>query len=127
MRHKNADPAFRAKLAATKATPEYRRHLSEALTRGTPYERVMRRTEQTDVCWVYEQVDRLGYGRVKAGGKNLLAHRVVYEALVGPVPDGLELDHLCAVRNCVNPGHLEPVTRAENNRRAAERRRARLA
>jgi hypothetical protein len=45
------------------------------------------------------------------------AHRVVYEALVGPVPEGLELDHLCKESRCVNPAHLEPVTHAENVRR----------
>lgn len=42
------------------------------------------------------------------------AHRVAYELSVGPVPDGMELDHLCGNRGCVNPGHLEPVTRREN-------------
>jgi hypothetical protein len=42
------------------------------------------------------------------------AHRWSYEALVGPIPPGLEIDHLCRVRNCVNPSHLEPVTKAVN-------------
>lgn len=46
------------------------------------------------------------------------AHRVVYESLVGPIPAGLELDHTCRVRRCVNPDHLEPVTHAENQRRS---------
>ena len=55
-----------------------------------------------------------GYGRVVIDGKNQAAHRVAYEWLVGPIPDGLELDHLCGVRNCVNPHHLEPVTHKEN-------------
>lgn len=53
------------------------------------------------------------YGRL--GGK--YAHRVVYERLVGPIPAGLELDHLCRNTRCVKPEHLEPVTRAENMRR----------
>lgn len=44
-------------------------------------------------------------------------HRAAYEVLVGPVPEGLELDHLCRVRHCYNPSHLEPVTRLENMRR----------
>lgn len=58
-------------------------------------------------------VDTHGYGR---HGKPV-AHRVIYELIVGPIPDGLELDHLCRVPRCVNPHHLEPVTHAENVRR----------
>lgn len=69
-------------------------------------------------CWEWQtQIDREGYGRLS--GK--LAHRVVYEILAGPIPHGLTLDHLCYVRNCVNPAHLEPVTRTENLRRAKAR------
>jgi hypothetical protein len=57
----------------------------------------------------------------------VVAHRFVYEALVGPIPEGMELDHLCRHRNCVNYEHLEPVTRGENVRRTAicEERRSR--
>jgi hypothetical protein len=54
-----------------------------------------------------------GYG--KRGSR--LAHRVAYEEQVGPIPEGLEMDHLCRVRNCVNVQHLEPVTHQENCRR----------
>lgn len=50
-------------------------------------------------------------------GKPRRAHRVAYELLVGPIPEGLVLDHLCRVRHCVNPDHLEPVTKRENERR----------
>jgi len=46
------------------------------------------------------------------------AHRMAYELMVGPIPEGLQLDHLCKVRNCVTPDHLEPVTHAENTRRS---------
>ena len=61
---------------------------------------------------------RTGYGNIRHGGKSLLAHRVAYELLVGPIPQGLQLDHLCRVRRCINPHHLEPVTARENTRRA---------
>lgn len=61
-----------------------------------------------------------GYGQIRvAVGEVAYAHRVAYELLVGPIPEGLHIDHLCRVRACVNPAHLEPVTQAENNRRAA--------
>lgn len=49
--------------------------------------------------------------------KHVYAHRHAYEILIGPVPSGMDLDHLCRVRKCVNPDHLEPVTRRENVRR----------
>ena len=70
-------------------------------------------------CWLWTgALDRDGYGR--HGGS--FAHRAVWEMVEGPIPAGLEMDHLCFVRCCVNPSHLEPVTRLENNRRAGERR-----
>lgn len=69
---------------------------------------------QADGCWIWTgHIDRDGYGR----GPRSLAHRLVYEASGHSIPAGLELDHLCRVRACVNPDHLEPVTRVENNRR----------
>jgi hypothetical protein len=72
-------------------------------------------------CWLWTgALNDRGYGRWprwKDGGTRQ-AHRRVYEMLVGPIPEGLQIDHLCRVRNCVNPDHLEPVTHAENLRRA---------
>jgi hypothetical protein len=56
-----------------------------------------------------------GYGGFHpAKGVMVLAHRYAYEALIGPIPAGLVIDHLCRVRRCVNPAHLEPVTNEEN-------------
>lgn len=80
-------------------------------------------------CWRWQgQKNRFGYGQlnVEVGGKRmcLRTHRVSYEAYVGPIPDGLEIDHLCRVRDCANPEHLEPVTRSENVRRSYAARRA---
>lgn len=72
-------------------------------------------------CWVWQKCTVHGYGKIdmpcknsKKGYRPFLAHRVMYELEVGPIPDGLELDHLCRNPTCVNPAHLEPVTRREN-------------
>lgn len=74
----------------------------------------------TDGCWTWMgAIGSHGYGSFWLGRKDwTLAHRYSYERLVGPVPDGYELDHLCRNRECVRPDHLEPVTGAENKRRA---------
>lgn len=68
-----------------------------------------------------------GYGRLSINGREVLVHRWIYLRWFGPVPDGLELDHLCSTPSCVNAGHLEPVTHQENMVRAFERRRVRQA
>jgi len=75
-----------------------------------------------DDCWEWTAGrDRHGYGQLKissAGRKTTArAHRVVYEIVRGPIPEGLTLDHLCRNRGCVNPSHLEPVTIGDNIRR----------
>lgn len=81
-------------------------------------ERNVARLPDAPGCWLWTGTRKNGYGRLNAviDGQHqcLLAHRVVYESLVGPVPDGLTLDHRCRVRACVNPAHLEPVTMKEN-------------
>ena len=71
-------------------------------------------------CW--EWTGRLaptGYAYTTWRGRHWLAHRAVYTALVGEIPDGMQIDHLCKNRRCCNPDHLEPVTQQENIRRSA--------
>lgn len=66
-------------------------------------------------CWLWTGgCFPAGYGSVSMGNKTHLVHRVVYEALVGQIPEGLDLDHLCRVRRCCRPDHLEPVTTQVN-------------
>lgn len=81
----------------------------------------------TSSCWLWiGACDGRGYGHaaLKADGRrrDMNAHRLVYQLLVGPVAPGMQLDHLCQVRNCVNPDHLEPVTPSANVRRGSRRR-----
>lgn len=73
------------------------------------------RVDKTDACWSWLG-DRTpyGYGRFSFRGRAVAAHRFAYELLRGPIPDGLVIDHLCRVKHCVNPAHLEPVTQREN-------------
>lgn len=73
-------------------------------------------------CWLWKwSLTYNGYGRVSVRSpgirRHVRAHRAAYVAWVGPIPAGLDLDHLCRVRTCCNPLHLEPVTRLENVRR----------
>jgi hypothetical protein len=78
------------------------------------------RVTKTDTCWIWTgPLGRGGYGRAKFDGVTMYAHRFAYELLVGPIPEGLSLDHLCRARDCVNPEHLEPVTHRENCLRSA--------
>lgn len=80
-------------------------------------ERLWARVDKSDPsgCWLWTGSHSLsGYGRIPFGRSTLATHRVAYEALVGVIPEGLELDHLCRNRGCCNPAHLEPVTHQEN-------------
>lgn len=81
-------------------------------------------------CWLWQGASRNNYGTIWVDGRCLTSHRVAYELLVGPVPDGMDVDHVCHSedltcqggatcrhRLCFNPDHLEPVTRRENAHR----------
>lgn len=93
--------------------------------RFLPYHHTIRNpgprfVETEEGCWLWRgALTERGYGLLRDGRRRVRAHRAFYQELVGPVPDGLVLDHLCRNPSCVNPGHVEPVTQAENIRRGA--------
>ncbi len=70
--------------------------------------------EDPSGCWLWKACRDDGYGKFGVGRSVVLAHRLAYEALVGPIPEGMQIDHRCRVRHCVNPAHMEPVTHQEN-------------
>lgn len=66
-------------------------------------------------CWLWTAyLTSAGYGQFQFGCRHEFAHRAAYAGLVGPIPEGLQIDHLCRNRRCCNPDHLEPVTQKEN-------------
>ena len=80
-----------------------------------PLERFWPKVDMTSTCWVWTASQfRSGYGKFYFEGRAQEAHRAAYQLLVGPIPEGLVIDHLCRNRLCVNPAHLEPVTSVEN-------------
>lgn len=73
-------------------------------------------------CWMWSGMRyRNGYAGLWDGKKNVLAHRFAHMHLIGPIPEGVEIDHTCNERACVNPAHFELVDHAENRRRSRER------
>ena len=89
-----------------------------ALSAGTD-QRFWAQVKKTDTCWLWtSSLTTCGYGTFWTGSRRSAAHRWAYERFIGPIPEGMELDHLCRVRHCVNPAHVEPVTHAENMRRS---------
>ena len=83
--------------------------------KDTVEDKFWQRVEQTQYCWLWVGgVNKEGYGYFTVNGKSLRAHRWSYEYLIGKIPDELVIDHMCRVRNCVNPDHLEAVTSKEN-------------
>jgi hypothetical protein len=87
---------------------------------ATLWDRFWPKVDASGDCWVWTaSANQFGYGHILTEGRTRgMAHRVAYELLIGPIPEGLELDHLCRNPPCVNPDHLEPVTHAENMARA---------
>lgn len=71
-------------------------------------------------CWIWQRaIAANGYGQIRVNGRVVVAHRYFYETKYGPVPTGKELDHLCRVRCCCCPNHVQVVTRTTNVRRGA--------
>jgi len=92
------------------------RHYSRVRRTGSPEGatvdwRFFSKVRQVGDCWEWRHTDSNGYG---TQFQRTLPHRWAYEYLRAPIPEGLELDHLCRNRRCVNPWHLEPVTRRVN-------------
>lgn len=102
--------------------------------RGDTWERIEAsfRVDEPTGCWRWQKTINRGYPYIYWGGRAVLAHRLVYELKLGPIPDGLHLDHTChssdpscpggpcVHRSCVNPAHLEPVTKLENTLRSVQ-------
>lgn len=87
-----------------------------------PMNPLTRYKENENGCWIWSgAVHKSGYGQIKWQGRSTVAHRVIYSILVNDIPKGLVLDHLCNVKLCVNPKHLEPVSPSTNTQRAWNR------
>lgn len=83
------------------------------------HDRFWSKVAKSDGCWLWMgYLTPKGYGHTRHRGRMTFAHRIAYEAVNGPIPEGLEIDHRCRVRNCVNPSHLDAVTHRENMIRA---------
>ena len=81
----------------------------------TVTDRFWPKVHKTDTCWLWiGAINPNGYGRFQYNGSIGYAHRWAYEQAHGPIPDGMDIDHLCRVRHCVNPDHMEAVSRRKN-------------
>jgi hypothetical protein len=89
--------------------------LTPSLTLGTPEERFWPKVDAEGDCWEWTASKFFdGYGMFWGPDGHMRAHRFAWETLVGPIPDGLQIDHLCRNRLCCNPDHLQPTTHRVN-------------
>jgi hypothetical protein len=89
--------------------------------RGSLGERLARGFDRDDSgCWLWSGATTNGYGVIQEGGRQQRAHRVMYEQLVAPIPEGDDLHHTCGKRRCVNPEHLIPLSRSRHKSAHAE-------
>ena len=87
----------------------------DAVAKAELQQRLFAKIKMNDIsCWLWQGHKTDGYGRIGSNGKTVRTHRAAYQAWIGPIPDGLTLDHLCRNRECFNPVHLQPVTKKEN-------------
>lgn len=92
--------------------------LIQKVPRKTIEQRFWEKVDKTEACWIWTGALSTGYGFFNPSAREKgYAHRYSYEWSVGPIPDGMQLDHLCRNTRCVNPAHLEPVEPGENYRR----------
>lgn len=118
----HTDPARRRAMNTANARERRRRLVAAGILPGRRWPdmetRFWSQVRKTDGCWEWTgRLNTNGYGQTRVGDRRPHAHRVAYELVVGPIPTGLQLDHLCRNRACVRPDHLEPVTQTENVRR----------
>lgn len=116
--YEEAEAILAAGYSRRQPTPERQRPSTRQQPIAAAFEARVQRPEG-DGCWEWTgSKQRQGYGRLgrTEGGKytELMAHRIAFELYVGPIPEGLVIDHLCRNRGCVNPDHLEPVTNEVN-------------
>ena len=92
-----------------------RRRTGRLPPRSTVGQRLWAKVDRGEGCWIWNGAKNpLGYGKLYVDGRWLQAHRVAYELVYGPIPEGADLDHRCRVPSCVRPSHLQPVTHREN-------------
>lgn len=120
----DCDEAHYSKGYCVKHYQRWRKHGDAEFEQPSPTERFWSKVLIGDGCWEWTDApDAGGYGRLGIGTDTLVyAHRFAYELMVGPIPDGLEIDHLCWNRLCVNPTHLDPKTKADHARRSSDKR-----